>query len=199
MTNLKNLQKRISQSEKAFARNVAEQRERFLSYFRSITKNESTANDLVQEVFLTAHRQYMLGLYIENGKLQNYLMKIAGNLLRDYFRETKRHQDGLEDYLNDINKNFGWSEHVGDYLTKTIEETDVETRVSLANNMLNSKFNNCPVLNFTEQRILQMRHGGNLSFLKISEMLNCPVTTIAFKYKVAIRKIRGAISSGDIQ
>jgi RNA polymerase sigma-70 factor (ECF subfamily) len=199
MTNLKNLPKKISPSEKAFARNVAEQRDRFLCYFRSITKNESTANDLVQEVFLTAHRQYTLGLYIENGKLQNYLMKIAGNLLRDYFREMKRHQDGLEDYSIDVNKNFGWSEHVCDYLTKTIAETDIDTKVDLANNMLSSKFNNCPVLNFNEQRILQMRHGSNLSFLKISETLNCPVTTIAFKYKVAMRKIRGAIGSGDIR
>jgi RNA polymerase sigma-70 factor (ECF subfamily) len=192
------LSKKKLLKEKEFARQIVNSENRFFTYFNSITKSESVANDLVQEMFLTAHRQYVLGLYVEKGKLENYLMKIAVNILKDYFRTNRRHQDGINNYQIDVCSNFGWSEPTCDYLTKTIEETDAELKEHIVSSLLNKKFDFL-FLNSDERTILRMRHSNNCSFTKISEDLNVPIATIAFKYKAAIKKIRMAIKKGFVR
>jgi RNA polymerase sigma-70 factor (ECF subfamily) len=184
--------------EKEFTQQIFNLKDKFFIYFNSITKNESMANDLFQELFLTAHKQYVLGLYIEKGKLYNYLMRIATNISRDYFRMNKRHHNGFTNYQTDICSNFGWSEPTCDYLTKTIKEKDIEIRGNIADRLLDNEFN-LTFLNSDEQCILKMRHGKNFSFTKISETLNVPTATIAFKYRIALKKIREAIQQGVVR
>jgi RNA polymerase sigma factor (sigma-70 family) len=184
--------------DKKFIQKIVNSESRFFNYFNSIAKNSSIANDLVQEVFLTAYRQYVMGLYIEKGKLDSYLMKIAANVLKDYFRKKKYREGLMVNYEIDIYNNLGWSEPTCDYLTETIKETDVQIRDNVAGNLLNKKFN-LSFLNSKEQHIMQMRHGDNFSFLKMSETLNMPIATVAFKYKFAIKKIRDAILKGVVR
>jgi RNA polymerase sigma-70 factor (ECF subfamily) len=195
---LQTLPKKSLPNEKEFAQQMVDLKNKFFAYFNSITKNESIANDLVQEVFLTVHKQYAFGLYIEKGKLDNYLMKIAANILKDYLRTDKRRQNKMSSYQTDICSNLGWSEPTCDYLTKTIEETDVEIKENIAGSLLNNKFDFL-FLNSEEQYILRMRHSNNLPFIRISEILNVPPTTIAFKYRIAIKKIRAAIYKGVVR
>ncbi|MDR1974722.1 MAG: RNA polymerase sigma factor [Bacteroidales bacterium] len=197
-TTIDTLSEAIPQEEKDFATRVMDFKDKFFVYFNSVTKNESVAKDLVQEVFLTVHKQYTLGFYIERGKLPNYLMRIAANVLKDYLRINKRQKEKFSNYKSDVYNNFGWSEPSQDYLTKMIEEKDIESKNDFIDKLLVNKFN-CIFLNSDERRILQLRHSCDYSFMKISQFLNIPATTVAFKYKVAIKKLRIAIKNKDVK
>lgn len=82
-----------------------------LRYVRSQVKNLSVAEDLVQEILLKAYRAY--DGYYDEGKIKNWLMRIARNRLNSYFSRDSRFQlisldispsqddDSLYTYLSD--------------------------------------------------------------------------------------------------
>ena len=64
---------------------------------RMVGRNE--AEDLLQEVFLTAHRK--LGLYRGQSSLGTWLFRLATNVCLDYLRSRQARLAGLSDELDD--------------------------------------------------------------------------------------------------
>ena len=190
--------KDISPEGREFFQKVTDFKEKLFVYFRSITKSISMAEDFTQEVLLTIHEQYALGLYREQGKLEHYIMKIAANILKGYLRKKRRHRNGMNDHKADIYRNFGWSEPTYDYLTVTTAEADTRVKEDIVDKLFNKKFD-FVFLNSDERRILRMRHGDNYSFAQISEVFDLPITSVALKYRIAIRKIRTAVKKGFVR
>ena len=63
--------------------------QKLYSYILFLVHNEDTANDLFQETFVKAIVTIKQGKYTENGKFSGWLMRIAHNLIVDYFRNEK--------------------------------------------------------------------------------------------------------------
>lgn len=54
-----------------------------LGFVKSRLKNKDIAEDIVQEIFIRAFKAY--GSYCDEGKLKNWLFRIAQNTLNNYF------------------------------------------------------------------------------------------------------------------
>ena len=76
-----------------------------ISFF--IVRNQDVANDIFQETFMKAVVTIQQGRYVENGKFQAWITRIAHNLIIDYFRQTRNencvsNEDVDYDLFNDI-------------------------------------------------------------------------------------------------
>ena len=81
--------------------------EKIFSYIFFIVHNQDVADDIFQETFMKAVVTIQQGRYVENGKFQAWITRIAHNLIIDYFRQTRNENcvsnDEVEyDLFNDI-------------------------------------------------------------------------------------------------
>ena len=63
--------------------------EKIFSYIFFIVHNQDVADDIFQETFMKAVVTIQQGRYVENGKFQAWITRIAHNLIIDYFRQTR--------------------------------------------------------------------------------------------------------------
>ena len=73
---------------------------RIFRYLRYRTKDRQQAEDLTQETFYRFFRS--LSSYSHNGRLTNYLYRIAGNLCRDQWRATQIAMEELAEEVPDL-------------------------------------------------------------------------------------------------
>ena len=60
------------------------------SYIAMLVKDKQLADDIFQDTFLKIIRTIKAGAYKEEGKFIQFAMRIAHNLIIDYFRKAKR-------------------------------------------------------------------------------------------------------------
>ena len=63
--------------------------EKIFSYIFFIVHNQDVADDIFQETFMKAVVTIQQGRYVENGKFQAWITRIAHNLIIDSFRQEK--------------------------------------------------------------------------------------------------------------
>ena len=78
------------------------------NYIYFIIRNREMAEDVFQETFIKAITTIKQGRYIENGKFRAWIMRIAHNLVIDYFRQersenTVSNDENEIDLLNNAN------------------------------------------------------------------------------------------------
>ena len=127
------------------------------------------AKDLCQEVFVRFIHQ--IPMYRDNGKLINYLYRIAYSVCMDYFRKQK-FLDDFEEYENQIPD----SKNLHDDVLKQIQS-------ELLQKLLIK-------LSLSEQDVIVFHFYQQLTFKEIASILNEPEETIKSRYYRSLRKLR---------
>lgn len=105
--------KRIRQGDRALFGELAERYyDDVFRYCYYQTGNEQAAWDCAQETFYRLMR--FLDNYTEHGRFKAYLLRIALNACRDYFRRSYRDEISYEDF-SDSTYNMVHSSHVADF------------------------------------------------------------------------------------
>lgn len=78
----------------------SEYRHKVFNYIYATVKERDVANDLVQETFIKVFLSLERRQYREDGRFEPWLIRIARNVVMDYFREKKRDRHV---YANDDN------------------------------------------------------------------------------------------------
>ena len=73
----------------AFDTLLKRHQQRVFTYILNIVKNKDVADDIFQETFVKAITTIKQGRYTESGKFSAWLMRIAHNIIIDYFRQEK--------------------------------------------------------------------------------------------------------------
>jgi len=159
---------------------------KIFNYILRIVKNEDVANDIFQDTFVKAITTIRQGKYVENGKFQAWISRIAHNLVIDYFRQEKaeNHQSVDVDDANILNKK--------EFSEDTIEDLLISEQIREDVRML---IQHLPEL---QREVLNMRYYLNMSFKEIAEVTNVSINTALGRMRYAIINLRRLAAEKDI-
>lgn len=148
------------------------------NYIYFIIRNREMAEDVFQETFIKAITTIKQGRYTENGKFRAWIMRIAHNLVIDYFRQersenTVSNDETEVDLLNNAN-----------LCEETIEDRLVYSQI------LEDVKKLIHYLPQSQREVLEMRYYQGLSFKEISEQTGISINTALGRMRYAILNIR---------
>lgn len=148
------------------------------SYIFFIVRKRDLAEDVFQETFIKAILTIKQGRYVENGKFRAWIMRIAHNLVIDYFRQEKNeHTISNDENDFDLLNNPSLSDiTIEDHLIYTQILEDIKLLILY--------------LPENQREVLQMRYYEGLSFKEISEKKGVSINTALGRMRYAILNMR---------
>lgn len=150
---------------------VARYARRVFALARSRCKDADMAEEITQSVFATVAMKIGGGLYVEQGRFESWLFRIAMNRLRDLARRAKSRPVGLETDAMDRQA-----------AKETGETSQREALDGLRAAML--------CLSDSDREVIELRHHGGLSFKQIADLLEEPLGTLLARHHRALRKLK---------
>ena len=80
----------LAGNHSSLERLIRRHKNRVFAYILMIVKDKELAEDLFQDTFIKVINTIRSGSYKEEGKFIQWVMRIAHNLIIDYFRKAKR-------------------------------------------------------------------------------------------------------------
>lgn len=171
--------------ESALSVLITRHKQKIYSFIYSKVYDRDITEDIFQDTFIKVIRTLKLGKYNEEGKFLPWVMRIAHNLVIDYFRKSKRmrFQRDTDEYsifslLTDTSLNVENQiilEQVELDLGKLIEELPDD-----------------------QKEVLRMRIYQDLSFKEIAEATGVSINTALGRMRYAIMNLRKVIEKNQI-
>ena len=157
------------------------------TYIYLIVHNKDLTEDLFQETFVKAIMTIKQGRYTETGKFRGWIMRIAHNLIIDFFRQEKFQNtisnDEVEvDLFNNIKLCDG-----------TIEDSIVRRQV------LSDVKKLVKALPDNQREVLEMRYYQDLGFKEIAEITGVSINTALGRMRYALINMRRLAKENHIQ
>lgn len=164
-------------SEAAFDLLVVRYHSKVYTTIFLIVKDQKTAEDLLQDVFIKVVNTLNSDRYNEEGKFQPWITRIAHNLAVDHFRKAKRYPTILmEDGSNVFNSlQFAESSHED----RQIKEDTIELVKRLIEELPEA-----------QKEVLIMRHYLDMSFQEIAEQTGVSINTALGRMRYALIHLR---------
>lgn len=143
-----------------------------------LVKDQYLAEDIFQDAFIKVINTLRSGRYNEEGKFLPWVMRIAHNLVIDYFRREKRapvitSSDGETDVLNMLQIH---EESAEDKILRDQTHTDLRMLIQL--------------LPDEQKEVLIMRHYADLSFKEIADLTEVSINTALGRMRYALSNLR---------
>ncbi len=165
-------------ANEAFDVLLSRYKSKLFSYIYYAVKDKDIADDLFQDTFVKAIVTIRQNRYTENGKFQAWLMRIAHNLIIDYFRQEKNNaQLSCEEMGYDLLNNAKYSD-------STFEDQIVHHQV-LADVKKLVHF-----LPDSQKEVVIMRFYKNLSFKEIADATGVSINTALGRMRYALLNLR---------
>jgi RNA polymerase sigma factor (sigma-70 family) len=130
-----------------------------------LVKDQYLAEDIFQDAFIKVINTLRSGRYNEEGKFLPWVLRIAHNLVIDYFRKERR--------TPVITSSDGTDE---DRLLREQTHTDLRTMIRL--------------LPDEQKEVLIMRHYADLSFKEIADLTEVSINTALGRMRYALSNLR---------
>ena len=148
-------------------------------------KNPTVADDIFQDTFLKVMSSLRSRSYSEEGKFLPWVMRIAHNLVIDYFRYDKN--NGLTS--SDENEYVLNSTSLAD---STIEDRIVDEQILTDVKKL------LEYLPPEQKEVIMLRHYGGMSFKEIADVTNVSINTALGRMRYAIMNLRRIVDEKKI-
>jgi RNA polymerase sigma-70 factor (ECF subfamily) len=147
---------------------------RVFGLMRAQCRDPELAEEITQSTFCTLAAK--IGEYVESGRFESWVFRIAMNRLRDEMRRRSRQARTMED--EPLQAVTGRRER-----GSRAEATEVNERLARAMARLPE----------SDREIIELRHTGGLSFKELSDYYDEPVGTLLARHHRALRKLRGLL------
>ena len=157
------------------------------SYVLMLVKDKQLADDIFQDTFLKIIRTIKAGAYKEEGKFIQFAMRIAHNLIIDYFRKSKRLpmvDPTKEDYDMLDNARFTDPSIEEQIITEQIHD-DIRKMVEY--------------LPEEQREVLTMRMYADMSFKEIADATNVSINTALGRMRYALINLRKMVQTKNLQ
>ena len=152
---------------------------KLFSYILFVVRDEDKANDLFQETFVKVITKLHEKRYVDSGKFSAWIMRIAHNVMMDWYREQRARnliELSEENNLSNLSKN--------DILDINVENRYVNDQIMTdVKKMMN-------MLPPTQREVVFMRFYQNLSFKEIAELTGVSINTSLGRMRYAILNLR---------
>lgn len=166
-------------NNRAFDELLSRNQSKLFSYILFVVRDEDKANDLFQETFVKVITKLHQGRYVDSGKFGAWIMRIAHNVIMDWYREQRsRNLIELTDE-NDLSNLSG-----NEILDSNVENRYVNDQIMVdVKNMMN-------MLPPTQREVVFMRFYQDLSFKEIAETTGVSINTSLGRIRYAILNLR---------
>ena len=147
--------------------------------------NKDNAEDLFQETFIKVIKTLKSGVYNEEGKFLPWVMRIAHNLVIDFFRKNKR--------FPSFDKNDAY-----DIFQLIKDENPSIEKLMIDKQILNDLKKIIIKLPQDQKEVLDMRLYKEMSFKEISESTGVSINTALGRMRYAIINLRKLIIENKI-
>jgi RNA polymerase sigma-70 factor (ECF subfamily) len=160
---------------------------RIYSYILMMVKQPPLAEDVFQDTFIKVINNLNQRKYIENGKFASWVMRIAHNLIIDYFRKQKNFQEVSNDAIEyDLLNSSKYSDD-------TVEDKMVYSQV------LSQVAELVKYLPESQREVIRLRHFMGLSYKEIAEETGVSINTALGRMRYAILNMRDMVEENKIQ
>ncbi len=159
---------------------------RVRDYIRMMVQDSDVVEDLFQETFIKAVRVIDEGRYTDNGRFLSWVLRIAHNIVIDYFRSRKQEREVNEkeagyDLLGSLRIAEG---NVEDRMVSSQIERDIRRLVAL--------------LPEEQRQVVEMRYYSDMSFKEIAEQTGVGINTALGRMRYALINLRKMICENNV-
>jgi RNA polymerase sigma factor (sigma-70 family) len=171
--------------EAALAELLRRHKSKIYTSIYMLVKDEFLAEDIFQDTFIKVINTLKSGRYNEEGKFLPWVLRIAHNLVIDFFRKEKRtpvitNGDGF-----DIFDVLGfYDESIEDKMVRDQTHKDLKAMIQL--------------LPSEQKEVLIMRHYGDMSFKDIAEVTNVSINTALGRMRYALNNLRKMMQTKEL-
>lgn len=166
-------------NNRAFDELLSRNQSKLFSYILFVVRDEDKANDLFQETFVKVITKLHQGRYVDSGKFGAWIMRIAHNVIMDWYREQRSRNLIEPTDENDLSNLSG-----NEILDSNVENRYVNDQVMVdVKNMMN-------MLPPTQREVVFMRFYQDLSFKEIAETTGVSINTSLGRMRYAILNLR---------
>ena len=153
-------------------------RQKVYTYILFNVKDVHLAEDIFQDTFIKVIRSLKNDKYKDNGKFLSWVLRIAHNLVIDYYRKEKQLQTVSNDsYETDL---FNSQKHSD----KTVEDTIISDQTTKDIRNLVKE------LPYDQKEVVILRHYCGFSFKEIAEYTDVSINTALGRMRYALINLR---------
>ena len=164
---------------------IKRHQQRIFSFIYSKVKNRDVTEDLFQDTFIKVIRTLKRGKYNEEGKFLPWVMRIAHNLIIDYFRKSKR----LPTFKN--------TDEFDIFSVLSDSTLNVEHKM-IKDQILSEVGNLIEELPEDQKEVIKMRMYMDMSFNEISENTGVSINTALGRMRYGLINLRKIIEKNKI-
>lgn len=169
----------VNGNNQAFDLLLSRNQSKLFSYILFVVHDQDLANDIFQETFVKVITKLQERKYVDTGKFSAWIMRIAHNVIMDWYRDNRAQNivEATEDNdLSNINSN--------NCLVYNIEDRYINEQVLRdVKKMMN-------LLPPTQREIVFMRFYQEMSFKEIAETTGVSINTALGRMRYAILNLR---------
>jgi RNA polymerase sigma-70 factor (ECF subfamily) len=179
----------INGDEKAFEALLIRHKDKIYRFINMKVRDGALAQDIFQDAFIKIVNTLKAGNYNEEGKFLPWAMRIAHNLVIDYFRKNNK--------VKLISESSSQRDDFNIFHTIKMEDENVEeemTRVELESQMVDL----VEFLPESQRDILKMRIFKEMSFKDIAELEDISINTALGRMRYALINLRKMIEENEL-
>ncbi|NLJ82403.1 MAG: sigma-70 family RNA polymerase sigma factor [Bacteroidales bacterium] len=178
--------KYISGNETALEVLISRYQQKIFSYIIMVVRDKELAEDLFQDTFIKVINTLRLGNYREEGKFNQWIMRITRNLIIDHFRKNQK--------VSFVDNN---NEH-GSFFDYLSEPSLSVEQVMITNQIHESLRSLITLLPDKQREVLMMRLYQDMSFKEIADITNVSINTALGRMRYAILNLRKMVEEKKI-
>jgi RNA polymerase sigma factor (sigma-70 family) len=177
--------KYLAGHESALEQLIRRHKSRVFAYVLMVVKDKELAEDLFQDTFIKVINTFRSGQYKEEGKFIQWVMRIAHNLIIDYFRKAKR--------IPIVENNDDYD--IFDKVRIPVESVEEQLITEQIHRDVKKLIDYLPK---EQKEVLVMRHYGDMSFKDIAEVTNVSINTALGRMRYALINLRKLVKEKDV-
>lgn len=168
----------VDGDNKAFDLLLSRNQEKLFTYILFVVRDREMANDMFQETFFKVVSRLQQGKYIANGKFSAWLMRIAHNVIMDWYRQQRAQNIVDATKENDLS-------NVGSTLLESSREGEL-----VNNQVMEDVRRMMSHLPASQREVVFMRFYQQMSFKEIAEATGVSINTALGRMRYAILNLR---------
>ncbi len=172
-------------NDRAFEELLDRHQQKIYTSIYLFVKDQSLAEDIMQEVFIKIIDTLRKGKYNHEGKFLQWAMRISYNMCVDYFRRSKRRPKVSPTEEFDI--------------FDVLESKDLNAEQAIIRSQTHEKVRQLIDLLPPEQReVVILRHYADMSFKEIAKLTRVSINTALGRMRYALINIRKLIEEKEV-